>query len=50
MLTDRGVRISDTPIAVQREYLKNMLTDRGVRISETPIAGQRECLKKFAKK
>jgi hypothetical protein len=42
MLTDKGVRNSDTPIAVQREYLKNMLTDRGDRISETPIAGRRK--------
>jgi hypothetical protein len=48
MLTDRGVRIYDTPIAGQREYLKNMLTDRAVRISGTPIAGQREYLKKYA--
>jgi hypothetical protein len=45
MLTDRVVRISDTPIAGQREYLKNMLTDRDVRISDTLIAGQREYLK-----
>jgi hypothetical protein len=41
MLTDRGGRISDTPIAGQRGYLKNMLTERGVTISETPIVGQR---------
>ena len=45
MLTDRVVRISDTPIAGQRKYLKNMLTDRVVRISDTAIAGQREYLK-----
>ena len=45
MLTDRVVRISDTPNAGQREYLNNMLTDRVVRIFGTPIAGQREYLK-----
>ena len=48
MLTDRGVRISGTPIAGHAEYLKNMLTYRVVRISDTPIAGQREYLKKYA--
>ena len=48
MLTDRVVRISDTSIAGQREYLKHMLSDRGVRISDTPIPGQRKYLKKYA--
>ena len=45
MLTDRVVRISDTPISGQREYLKNMLTDRSVRIYDTTIAGRRKYLK-----
>ena len=45
MLNDRGVRISDTPIAGRRKYLKTMLNDRGVRISDTPIAGRRKYLK-----
>jgi hypothetical protein len=35
MLNDRGVRISDTPIAGRRKYLKKMLNVKGVRISET---------------
>jgi FMN-dependent NADH-azoreductase len=35
MLNDRGGRISDTPIAGRRKYLKNMLNDIGVRISES---------------
>jgi hypothetical protein len=49
MLTDRGVRIPETPTAGRRKYLKNMNTDRSVRISKTSIVGQSECLKKYAK-
>jgi hypothetical protein len=62
MLTDRGVRISDTPIAGRRKYLKNMLNDRGRRkylkkyakligVSEflTPLLLARENNKKYAK-
>ena len=45
MLTDKGVIISDTPIAGRRKYLKNMLTDRGVTISYTPITGRKKYLK-----
>ena len=49
MLTDRDVRISETPIAGQREYLKNMLTDRVVRVSDIPYCwSERISKKKYA--
>ena len=47
MLTDRGVRIYDTPIPGQREYLKNMLTDRVVRISDIPYCWSERISKKI---
>jgi hypothetical protein len=36
MLTDRGVRIFDTPIAGRRRYLKNMLNVRASEV-QTPV-------------
>jgi hypothetical protein len=47
MLTDRVVRISETPIAGQKEYLKNMLTDRVVRISDIPYCWSERISKKI---
>jgi hypothetical protein len=49
MLTDRGVRISDTPIAGRRIYLKNMLTDRGGQHFSHPYCWPEKISKKYAK-